>query len=365
MEAVSVLCQVQPQLRIANLYVKLKGFEGDNVECSVEGNSLSMEIDKMKMLLNFPKLVNLQDGSRFKAVVDDCYIHVRMPSGVPEGNLNGSDCTEVIQLPTPTVPHLFGTKKKMWIPETGVKSCLKCNHCSAVLVKGAKFDRVLPLPGDSWSEAASDWYCHLHGDATDVSKPTLKPRPTDCLFGSSFYALPFNVLATECQSQCFNCQATVARVTDDMVSFWCHAVGWFLCHEDESLEAMPSSTALEASYYALNEALTKEEESFFGRKLLLKSVTEALTIWLVGDDGFTMEGAGTSTIDLTKSDKRRVLFKFETQHSTKASSNINEYVVSPAMLHDIVDVLLKSTYFLPPTSRVMNDFSLGFLSISI
>ena len=125
MEAVSILCQVQPLLRIANLYVKLTGFEGSDVKCSVKGNSLSMEINGMKLLLNFPKLVKLQDGSSFKATADDCYIHLRMPSGIPEGNSNGSDCTEVIQFPTITGPHLLGTKKKMWIPNIGVKSCLK------------------------------------------------------------------------------------------------------------------------------------------------------------------------------------------------------------------------------------------------
>lgn len=164
---------------------------------------------------------------------------------------------------------------------------------------------------------------------------------------------------------CFNCRAPIARVTDDMVNFWCHDVRWFHCHDDGSLEPMPSSTALEAAYYTINEALKKEEESFFGCKLLLKSGTEALTIWLVGDDGFTMEGAGTSVVDLVRSDKRRVLFKFEPQHVTKASSNVCEHVVSRAMLYDIFDVLQKSTFFLPSTGRVVKDFSLGFLPISI
>ena len=230
---------------------------------------------------------------------------------------------------------------------------------------GAKFNRVLPLPGDSWSEAASDWYCHLHGDATDINKQ-LKPRPTDCLFGSSSYALPFNAVVAACQSHtqsCFNCQAPIARFTDDMVNFWCHAVRWFHYHGDESLEAMPTLTAIEAFYQAFNEALKKEEESFFGRKLLFKSGAEALTIWLIGDDDFTMEGAGTSIVDLTSSDKRRVLFKFEPQHLVNKSSNISEHVISHAMLHDVLDVLLKSTFLLPPTCRLVRDFSLGFLPV--
>merc|ERR1712137_682719 len=122
--------------------------------------------------------------------------------------------------------------------------------------------------------------------------------------------------------------------TDDMVNFWCHAVRWFHYHGDESLEAMPTLTAIEAFYQAFNEALKKEEESFFGRKLLFKSGAEALTIWLIGDDDFTMEGAGTSIVDLTSSDKRRVLFKFEPQHLVNKSSNISEHVISHAMLHD-------------------------------
>jgi len=136
MEAVSILCQVQPLLRIANLYVKLSNFEGGEVKCLIQGNSLSMEMAGMKLLLNFPKLVKLQDGCSFKATVDDCYIHVRMPSGVPEGNPHGSDSTEVIRLPSSAASHQFGTNKKMWIPKIGVKSVLKCSQCSAVLVEG-------------------------------------------------------------------------------------------------------------------------------------------------------------------------------------------------------------------------------------
>jgi len=350
--AISILCHVHPQLSIANIYVKLPETLKGNVTCWVKGNSLHLQINNLEFKLNFPELVQLLDGTSFQPTVEDNYIHLRMPS-------NGSNSIDLIRFPRLKSDFFDKDKNKMWTPQTGTKNNVKCNHCSTVLVESIEFDRVLPLPGDSWSEAASDWYCHLHGD-TDVHKK-LTPRRTDCLYGSSFYSFPLNIFNSSPLTHCPNCQSQVGRLNDDTINFWCHSVRWSVANEE-----MKAPTALQAFHFTLKEALN-EQESFFGRKLVFKSGNEALTIWLVGDNGFTMEGASRSedlSVDLVKGDKQRVLFKFERDQYKMASTNVSEHVVSGMMLQDIVRLLDESCLLLPPTCRTVNDFSIGFLSFS-
>nr|CAG4636191.1 EOG090X06NK [Eubosmina coregoni] len=264
---------------------------------------------------------HLLENYKFQpAFVDEFYIHLRMPSGVPEGKTRGSDSVEVIGFRG--LSGNYQSANKMYIPEKGKCYRIQCAECQAILFDNIHLERVLPLPRASWSEAASDWYCHLHDG--ESAHQALISRPTDCLYGSSYRSLTSSLIKDGSLTRtgregrewsCFICQSCVGLASDDRVNLWCHTAQWSV-QEGQVWKTVSSVVSpLEAFYFTLYDAL-EEEKSFFGRKMSFNNPSSdtSLTLWFVGDNGFTLESSCqeiNNTVEFLPSRLQRVLFKSE------------------------------------------------------
>ena len=407
---IRAFCEVHPLLRIANLYVEwpvpstVDG--GDNVrvrvQVSVASNTISLKDAKSgaEFQINFPVSIKLLAGciDRPTSVEQGGrFLHLRMPT-VPPLTTRGSENTEVISLPDISTMKTL-VKKKIYIPESAGTYRLQCSHCGAIFVETVQFQRVLPLPSSSWSEGASDWYCHLHA-TDDLKQQKLEPRMMDCLFSSCYYTISTSLLdqqnvlfnsnnndSSRQQVTCGECSAEVAVVRDEKLKMWCHAVQW-LSHDPRRSAALwqpePKITALEAFHSCLVQALD-EEMSFFGRRLAFDDLAtgQTLSVWFVGDTGLCLEQhqqqqpiescSSDRCINLVANSKVRVLYKLSDSSSSSSSdadgqkmSDVSRYEISSAMFADAARLLIESSLCLPPSCRTwpVAGFSIGFLCTS-
>ena len=380
-KSVSGLCEIHPQLRIINLYLKIAKTRNNmqQLQASMQGNSISLSSGDYQLILKFPVSVKLLENYKFQpAFVDEFYIHLRMPSGVPEGKTRGSDSVEVIGFRG--LSGNYQSTNKMYIPEKGKCYRIQCAECQAILFDNIHLKRVLPLPRASWSEAASDWYCHLHDG--ESAHQALISRPTDCLYGSSYRSLTSSLIKDGSLTRtgrdgrewsCFICQSCVGLASDDRVNLWCHTAQWSV-QEGQVWKTVSSVVSpLEAFYFTLYDAL-EEEKSFFGRKMSFNNPSSdtSLILWFLGDNGFTLESSCqeiNNTVEFLPSRLQRVLFKSEIVNGSsnptpKKLSDVSEYEVSMSMLHSITNSLLQSSEHLPPSSRTAAGFSIGYLPLS-
>ncbi|XP_068004827.1 E3 ubiquitin-protein ligase E3D isoform X2 [Melanerpes formicivorus] len=66
------------------------------------------------------------------------------------------------------------------------KNCVfYCQSCGDIIVKGRKFQRVLPLPSEDWSALVEEWCCHPN----PFARSTLYPQHDDCFLGDTFFLL--------------------------------------------------------------------------------------------------------------------------------------------------------------------------------
>ncbi|XP_054018468.1 E3 ubiquitin-protein ligase E3D [Dryobates pubescens] len=66
------------------------------------------------------------------------------------------------------------------------KNCVfYCQSCGDIIVKGRKFQRVLPLPSEDWSALVEEWCCHPN----PFARSTLHPQHDDCFLGDTFFLL--------------------------------------------------------------------------------------------------------------------------------------------------------------------------------
>ena len=372
----SALCEVHPQLRLANLYVKMT-HEGA-LNALVEEECVTLQsTNQPNLRLRFPSTlrIKLADKCQIQPTVSGVYAHLRMPCGVTGGTVSsGSDSVEVIDF----VPLTSGFTRpaKMRIPQIEERYRIQCLECEAILVPQVQFQRVLPLPRASWSEAASDWYCHVH--AEEDSHPKIPFRTSDCLYGSSFHALAVSLFADgslDCGSRkdwrCSECQSSVGLASDGLVNLWCHSVQWLTC-TDETWTPLDVPTPLEAFYLALYDAL-EEEKSFFGRKLSFQdpSSRNTLQLWFVGDNGFTLESdcdvvEDGGVLQMRSSPLVRVLYKqSDVEPAGKSKlSDVSEYNASSEMLDSVVHDLKQSSERLPPNIRSAAGYSIGYLPLA-
>lgn len=374
MEIISAICEVHPQLRIANLYIRLSSPNTTLNAASVVDNSICLEDGaNARMLLEFPVSIKLLDNYKFKPVIDGDYIHLRLPIGVPKGMKSGSENVEVLDLSALST-NTYKSQGKIFCPIIGKEYRLQCAECQSVLVDRVHFKRVLPLPRASWSEAASDWYCHLHAGETSHQK--LVPRTTDCLYGSCYHALTASLLtkgsleSTGKESLCSKCQSSVGLMGDDLWNVWCHSIKWSVLEDNNQWKvAQDAATPLQAFYLTLYDAL-EEEKSFFGRKLAFRDGLgggQNVLLWFVGDNGFTLdsgESVGGTELQLRRSGLHKVLYKSENSISKKIPSDVSEYQVSREMMESALAVLRNSSNQLPIGCRTAAGFSVGFLSLA-
>jgi hypothetical protein len=266
----------------------------------------------------------------------------------------------------------------MHVPEKDKCYRIQCAECLAILFDDVKLERVLPLPRSSWSEAASDWYCHLHAGES-AHQSSLISRPTDCLYGSSYRALSSSLIKDDSlirigrEWNCSICQSSIGLANDDRINIWCNTAQWSVQEGQIWTVVSAVATPLEAFYYTLYDAL-EEEKSFFGRKMSFNdpSNDSALTLWFIGDNGFTLEGVSqalNNTVEFFPSRLQRVLFKLTNitvgnNPTHKKMSDVSEYEVSQSMLRCISNELLQSSEHIPPSSRTAAGFSIGYLSLS-
>lgn len=373
MEIISTLCEVHPQLRIANLYIRLSSTNKILNAASVLDNSVcfeAIEEETARIVLKFPVSVKLLDNYKIQPVIDKDYIHLRMPIGVPEGMKSGSESVEVLDLVALST-NAYKSQGKMFHPIIGKDYRVQCAECQSVLINRSNFKRVLPLPRSSWSEAASDWYCHRHDGDADHQ---LVPRSTDCLFGSCYHALTTSLLIEGSletagrESLCSKCQASVGLMEEGLMNVWCHSIKWFLLQENDQWKMIEDvTTPLQAFYFTLYDAL-EEEKSFFGRKLAFRDGVgggQTLLLWFVGDNGFTLDSKeSASEIELRQSSLHKVLYKSENSTSKKIPNDVIEYQVSREMMNSALSVLRNSSEQLPPGCRTAAGFSIGYLSLS-
>ena len=379
MEIISALCEVHPQLRVANLYIRLSNPGGVVSTASVMNNSLCLEATedgRTRMVLKFPVSIKLLDNYKFQpTVIDEEYIHLRMPIGVPQGKKSGSENVEVLDLAALS-GKTYKSQGKMFNPTLEKEYRIQCTECQSVFMNRVHFSRVLPLPRASWSEAASDWYCHVHSGEANHQK--LIPRSTDCLFGSCYHALSSCLLvqgSLACGGRellCSKCQSSVGLMEDDgcesITKLWCHSVQWFVNEDTDTWTVASNVTMpLQAFYFTLFDAL-EEEKSFFGRKLAFRDgdgVEKSLILWFVGDNGVTLESnASGNEIELRKSELHKVLYKSANSANDKIPCDVSEYQVSSLMMSCVLEVLRNSTKQLPPGFRTAAGFSIGYLCLS-
>ena len=375
MEIIDAICEVFPQLRIANLYIKLSSTDKILNTVSVLDNSVcfeAIEDEATRIVLKFPVSIKLLDNYKFQPVIDKDYIHLRMPIGVPQGMKSGSENVEVLDLVALST-NAFKSQGKMFNPIVGKDYRVQCAECQSILIDRAHFKRVLPLPRASWSEAASDWYCHRHAGDSDHQ---LVPRPTDCLFGSCYHALTFSLL-TEGSLEtagrellCSKCQASIGLMEEGLINVWCHSIKWFLFEENDQWKMTEGvTTPLQAFYYTLCDAL-EEEKSFFGRKLAFRDGLgggQTLLLWFVGDNGFILDSKESSSgtkIELRQSVLQKVLYKSENSTNKKIPNDVSEYQISREMMNSALLVLRNSSEQLPVGCRTAAGFSIGYLSLS-
>lgn len=347
----TALCEIHPQLRVANLYVKLSNNATiSNSNISVKENSICLGDEEA--LIKFPISVKLLDNYKFQAnIIDEEYIHLRMPIGVPL--TSGSTSTEVLDLLSLTNNYIPITKSRIFHPTIGKDYRIECAECQNSIVDSVCFKRVLPLPRATWSEAAFDWYCH----ADEVNQTKLIPRLTDCLYSSCYYTFAANLLIGlddhgRKESLCSKCQSTIGlMIGDDLCNIWCHSIRW--------MDDMIITNPLQAFYFTLYDAL-EEEKSFFGRKLAFQDGSSTLLLWFVGDNGFTLESAENG-IELQPSRLHKVLYK--TTNDEKIASDVSEYQISGQMMNSVLIVLRDNSKLIPPTCRSAAGFSISYLSL--
>lgn len=371
MEIISALCEVHQQLRVANLYIRLSKTDRVLRAATVTNNSLSLEAtegETFRLVLKFPVSIKLLDYYKFQpTVIDEEYIHLRMPIGVPQGKTSGSESVEVLDLASLS-NYTYKSQGKMFNPALTKKYRVQCAECQSIFVDHVHFKRVLPLPRVSWSEAASDWYCHLH--AGEASHQKLLPRSTDCLFGSCYHALTSSLLIEGSldsggkESLCSKCQSSVGLIGDGLWNAWCHSVQWLVQEENDVWKlAADVASPLQAFYFTLYDAL-EEEKSFYGRKLAFRDGLGSgltLILWFVGDNGFTLKSNKSGAeIELSQSGLLKVLYKTGSA-SEKIPSDVSEYQVSSLMMSSVLNVLRNSTKQVPPGLRTAAGFSIGYL----
>lgn len=383
MKKTSALCEMHPQLRLANLYIRTS-FEGALVAQLVEGQNsvelLSVIDDSSPPL----KLTTLTFPSSILQLLGNCiiqstvfggeYLHLRIPCGGPIGKkTSGSDTTEVIDFSSLTSD--FKSPAKMHLPAPNEICQIQCIGCGTTLVSDAKFERILPLPRSSWSEAASDWYCHLHEG--ESAHPEIPLKRLDCLYGSSYHSLTTTSfvegsidLDKKRGWSCSKCQLSIALAGEGRVPLWCHSVQWQIAsRKGDPWKSMPVYSPLEAFFFTLYDAL-EEEKSFFGRKLNFHdpATNSILHLWFVGDNSLTLEGRSTDTVvQLQLSALVRVLYKQNVNQSNIPCGNkltdVSEYLISREMLDAAFDVLRSSSDKLPPSCRNAAGYVIGYLPL--
>lgn len=377
----SALCEVHPQLRLANLYVRM-AHEGA-LNALIQADCVTLYTESRRVRIQFSQTqAQLVDSSHIQPTLfPPEYVHLRMPCGVLGSKASGSEFVEVIDFAPLTSG--FTSPAKMHIPTPKERYRIQCVECEAVLIPEVQFERVLPLPRTSWSEAASDWYCHVHvGEGESNPHPEIPCRPTDCLYGSSFHALAAKLFpegALESGNSkvwhCSRCQSSVGLASDGLVNLWCHSVRWLTWGDQSNWVDIRVPTPLEAFYFALYDAL-EEEKSFFGRKLSFQdpSSRNALLLWFVGDNGFVLETIGcpdnddgdVAVLQMHPSRLHRVLYRQNCSDPSKKSklSDISEYYASLEMLNSVTQVLQQSSERLPPSSRSAAGHTIGYLPLA-
>ena len=379
MEIISAFCELHPQLRVANLYIKISPTCRISNIASINNNSIHLDgtddSERSVAVLKFPASVKLLDNLKFKTdSIDEVYVHLRMPIGVPAGSLSGSENTEVLDLSTLNIHTAQTSVRKVFIPKEDTDYRVRCAECQSNFIDSARFKRVLPLPRASWSDAASDWYCHSHGGE---EKLELVPRSTDCLYGSSYHSFAVSLLvegsvdSREKEALCSLCQSSVGVIRGDHWNPWCHSVQWQVLEDGKwkSNAEEEQPTSLQAFYLVLNDAF-EEEKSFIGRKLGFRSClagNRILILWFVGDNSTNLESTRLSDteIEMRPSVLHKVLYKISSSSTDKMANDVSEYEVSEQMMASIIHVLNNSTEHLPPRHRLAAGFSIGFIPIKL
>lgn len=368
-------CELHPQLRVANVYIKFSTALGNsNLVAKIDDDSICLEKDgeKTKVNLKFPQTVKLLGNCKPEfSIIDEVYSHLRMPIGVPDGSLSGSENVEVIDLMA-LKASVVSSERKIFIPVKEKKYRVRCAECHSIFISDICFKRVLPLPRASWSEAASDWYCHAHGGEERLK---LVPRSEDCLFSSSSHSLEISLLVEGTtisrgrESLCSLCQSSVGLIENSHWNPWCHSIEWLVFEDGkwQSASELPPSP-LEAFYFVLNDAF-EEEKSFFGRKLCFRNClpgNKTLILWFVGDNSISLKSSELSEteMELRPSNLHKVLYKIPSS-SEKISTDVGEYQVSDQMMKSVMNLLDNTTNLLPPSRRSAAGFSIGFLPVTL
>lgn len=376
MEIISALCEVHPQLRVANLYVRTLKTEKVFSLASVVDNTVCLEeseCERRRLILTFPVSTKLLDNYKFKTTsIDGEYIHLRMPIGVPQGVTSGSESTEVLDLDVLSSSEVK-TKTRLYIPSLERTYRIHCAECQSIFVNSVRFERVLPLPCTSWTEAASDWYCHQHSG--EVKHQKLVPRLNDCLFGSSYYALSANLLTEENlfsngkESACTSCQSSVGLIGEGRWNVWCHAIKWTVLENNIWIHKNDATSPLQSFYFTLYNAM-EEDKSFFGRKMVFRDCldnSKFIILWFIGDNGFTlessMESSSETLIKMRPSSLHKILYRRGNSAGEKIPGDVSEYQISGQMMSSVLEVLRNSSEHLPPDCRTAAGFSIGYLSL--
>ncbi|ESP01787.1 hypothetical protein LOTGIDRAFT_205133 [Lottia gigantea] len=294
----------------------------------------------------------------------------------------------------------FTTQTKLIEEITQCGNNVYCCGCGQKLFNDHnKFNRILPLPSENWSDFADMWFCHKHEEEhhDKDSRPNgLKPKPNDCLVGTTYILINSNHIKTDSVSynntevvcnRCGNCigkgsnSSKSEKEADNIKRIYLHAV-MFLSPTKKIQNLLLSSTSQkERLENYLSQLILEESRLFTSFRFIVKSSDSQgksvqILLWLLDEYVEVFQCQSSNKINqVTSIPSVKVLYRciLSTRGCRVEDKAIYKLWERDNSVHlidlpytlslHLISLLISSSKHLPFSTRQLNGFNVGLLQL--
>ncbi|XP_072388260.1 E3 ubiquitin-protein ligase E3D [Diabrotica undecimpunctata] len=346
----SVLFEIRPRLQCVNAFITLStGHQTIEVTLDDEIVILTIGTEVAKIPCRGIKIIS---NSVTCLKVTDKFLTFRFLTESAEEI--GSFKTELLHN---TVANEESLNNKPLL-SNGVTYVLQCINCNRSLSDPIEYTRILPLPSEN--SDASDWFCHNHGEKTNIS---LDPKPSDI-----FYSQCFVHMNAKCVSNIKSCkQVFVCRFclqwlgtkhNNNTIKIWFNTIKF--THYSGSI----SSCSLEDAFQTIKNSLRYSIHN--ASKILLSCHTSStqtgtIMLWVLEKKLQILFGE----TNVKEYNVAKVLFKFvsKDEHLLQQWENdslVTSVDISKPMMVELLTNLHKCNKLFPLEYSKSNGFNVSY-----
>ncbi|XP_050505561.1 uncharacterized protein LOC126883903 isoform X1 [Diabrotica virgifera virgifera] len=346
----SVLFEIRPRLQCVNAFITLSSGH-QTIEVTLDDEIVIMTIGTE--VARIPcRGIKIISNSVSCLKVTDTFVTFRFFTESAEEI--GSFKTELLQN---TISSEESLSNKPLL-SNGVKYVLKCINCNRSLSDPIEYTRILPLPSES--SDASDWFCHNHGENTNIS---LDPKPSDI-----FYSQCFVHMNAKCVSNVKSCKQVFVckfclqwlgtKHNDSTIKIWFNTIKF--THAYGSI----SSCSLDDAFQTIKNSLKYSLHN--ATKLLLSCNTSStqtgtIMLWVLEKKLQILFG----DTNVKEYNVAKVLFKFvsKDEHLLRQWENdslVTSVDISKPMMVELLTNLHKCNKLFPLEYSKSNGFNVSY-----